>query len=419
MGRHRTKKSRFDLPPRVYEHHGAFRYVPRDGSPIHLGREYGEAMKKWASIVNPAEEVGTLAALIDWYLVEVAPKKAPRTYQDNLKEAENLKKGLGHIPYSQLKPYHVAQYRDARGQEAPVRANREKALLSHVFTKAMECGKAEFNPCRGVKRNTEKPRERMIEDYEYQAVFALAEESIKILMTLMYRTCQRPEDLIKAGPANIKTVEFEGEDVRVLRIQQGKTGKTVDIILAGDLEAVIRKHESAPTAWPTFVHTRAGKRYTYSGLGAMFRRYVQKAGVTDFGIYDIKGKGATDMYRAGTPVERIQQLLGHESVMTTEIYLKARLPDISMPNMREMKAEDGGERLKNITQLGNIELKNGNGLQGKPAVSRENTGSPTWARTRDLRINSPALYQLSYRGIEKENCSGARDSCQHAQRFGA
>ncbi len=28
-----------------------------------------------------------------------------------------------------------------------------------------------------------------------------------------------------------------------------------------------------------------------------------------------------------------------------------------------------------------------------------NFGSSTWARTRDLRINSPALYQLSYRGI--------------------
>src|SRR5579862_5963285 len=26
--------------------------------------------------------------------------------------------------------------------------------------------------------------------------------------------------------------------------------------------------------------------------------------------------------------------------------------------------------------------------------------SPTWARTRDLRINSPSLYQLSYRGSE-------------------
>jgi hypothetical protein len=27
------------------------------------------------------------------------------------------------------------------------------------------------------------------------------------------------------------------------------------------------------------------------------------------------------------------------------------------------------------------------------------SGSPTWARTRDLRINSPSLYRLSYRGI--------------------
>ena len=30
-------------------------------------------------------------------------------------------------------------------------------------------------------------------------------------------------------------------------------------------------------------------------------------------------------------------------------------------------------------------------------------GSSTWARTRDQRINSPALYQLSYRGTESLN----------------
>ena len=28
-------------------------------------------------------------------------------------------------------------------------------------------------------------------------------------------------------------------------------------------------------------------------------------------------------------------------------------------------------------------------------------GSPTWIRTRDLRINSPSLYRLSYQGIEE------------------
>jgi integrase len=336
MGRKREHFDTHDLPPRVYLHHGGYRYHPREGQRVHLGRDYGEAMRRWANIVNPANEVGTVSALIDWYLLEVAPKKAPRTYAGNLKEAENLKKGLGHIPYTQLKPHHVAIYRDERGKDAPVRANREKALLSHVYTKAMEKGTVDFNPCKGIKRNPEKRRERMIEDHEYQSVYACAESSVQRMMLLIYRTCQRPEDLIKIGIANIKRVEHRGKEVRVLRIQQGKTGKTVDIILAGDLLELVDTHLNAQTVWPTFVHTRAGKKYTYSGLVAMFRRSLKKVKLTDFGLYDLKAKGATDMYRAGTPLEQIQQLLGHESVTTTEVYIKARLPDISMPNMREM-----------------------------------------------------------------------------------
>jgi hypothetical protein len=37
----------------------------------------------------------------------------------------------------------------------------------------------------------------------------------------------------------------------------------------------------------------------------------------------------------------------------------------------------------------------------KPYISARllEFGSPTWARTRDTRINSPLLYRLSYRGI--------------------
>ena len=31
-------------------------------------------------------------------------------------------------------------------------------------------------------------------------------------------------------------------------------------------------------------------------------------------------------------------------------------------------------------------------------VKVEEVGSPTWTRTRDKRINSPLLYQLSYQG---------------------
>ena len=39
-----------------------------------------------------------------------------------------------------IKPYDVREYLDKRGQAAKTRANREKALLSHVFNKAREWG---------------------------------------------------------------------------------------------------------------------------------------------------------------------------------------------------------------------------------------------------------------------------------------
>jgi uncharacterized protein YndB with AHSA1/START domain len=43
-------------------------------------------------------------------------------------------------------------------------------------------------------------------------------------------------------------------------------------------------------------------------------------------------------------------------------------------------------------------LQKGQGVGDSHRQPLESIGSPTWARTRDLRINSPALYRLSYRG---------------------
>ena len=62
----------------------------------------------------------------------------------------------------------------------------------------------------------------------------------------------------------------------------------------------------------------------------MFRRCCIEAKVTDFGLRDLRAKGATDMYRAGTDVRQIQHLLGR--VQTTLAYLKGLLPEIVRPN---------------------------------------------------------------------------------------
>ncbi|WP_232288863.1 hypothetical protein [Burkholderia oklahomensis] len=43
-----------------------------------------------------------------------------------------------------------------------------------------------------------------------------------------------------------------------------------------------------------------------------------------FGPRDMKTKGATDMWLAGVPLERVQVLCGRDSVTATEIHVKCR-----------------------------------------------------------------------------------------------
>lgn len=97
MGRRR--KNNFNLPPRMYLKHGAYYYVSRENKWIRLSDEKSIAFSKWAEIegetptVDGSEKplIGSMGALIDKYMIEIAPKKAKATYMGNLTEAKNLK----------------------------------------------------------------------------------------------------------------------------------------------------------------------------------------------------------------------------------------------------------------------------------------------------------------------------------------
>lgn len=59
---------------------------------------------------------------------------------------------------SDIEAPDVARYLRKERKDAPVRANREIALLSNLFGLAIEFGQAKTNPCREVRRNEEQPR---------------------------------------------------------------------------------------------------------------------------------------------------------------------------------------------------------------------------------------------------------------------
>lgn len=350
MGRRRKDGNPLGLEPRVEFHHGQFTYRHRDGRREQLGTDLAKANERARVYNDPAQRYGTLGYFLDLYIAEakagrlLRPKK-PRTIADNEIEAGFLKTVFEKVFPSDLAahPELIAQYRDKR--TAKVRANRELSLLSALYTWMIErghCPGLTTNPLREIQRNPESPKDRYVEDDEYRAVYAIAQRSVCMAMTLAYRTLQRPADVLSWGPQHVRIKTVAGASTDVLSIAQGKTGKRIDIEITEDLDEAlkmlspqgdlrrVRLAGGITRLTPYLVHTLDGQAYTVSGIRAMIRRYCAQAEVNPFALMDVRAKGATDMYLRGIPLERIQMLMGHESVQTTEIYIKRMLSTISI-----------------------------------------------------------------------------------------
>jgi integrase len=301
-----------------------------------LGPDEARARRRFQEIIEPVARVGTVGSLINWYMAEIAPEKRPRTYQDNQYEIKELNRAFKDINIRELRPHHVATFRDERGASAPTRANREIALLSTIFSKALERGWVDINPCRGVKKITERKRDRYISDHEFQTVYKACPKHLKRFMILACTTAQRPADIIKLGRHNIAITHSGNKTIQVLRLSQEKTATAVDIVIAGRLKSLIDECMEDPADIKPFVYSpRTRGTVDYHRLCRRFKAITQKVGVQNFKLYDLKGKAATDMYKSGVPLEKIQSLLGHTSVLTTERYIKSKLSEIAMPNVND------------------------------------------------------------------------------------
>lgn len=356
MGR-RRKHNPLNLPPRVYAKHGAFYFHHPGGRWEHLGTDVEAAKRRAGQIAHTqGDGYGTVAYWLDQFLAHCqarvrAKDLAQRTLEDYTRDAVPLKAFFGPMYPIGVEAPHVADYLDTNLQLGrAVRANREKAALSAMFSWLIRTGQAgvKLNPCAGVRRNKETKRERYVEDDEMHATLRDAPVQVWALAELVYRTLQRPEDIITWTPRHItERRDASGQLVRIIRTRQAKTGAQVDIEVTPQIEAVLArlkvadvKTDGKVVTGMTIIHRRDGRPYTYDGLCAMLKRRqaaVRAAGGTmaSWGYYDMKGKGATDMWLAGVPLEQIQLLCGHDSVTTTERYVKCRWRGIVAPNRVE------------------------------------------------------------------------------------
>ena len=228
---------------------------------------------------------------------------------------------LGGYRLSEVTPSLVAAFHHGM-RDRPTQANRTVKTLAGMFRHAETWGWTETarNPCRSVKRYREEPRERFLTREEYRKLgdaLTKAERdgsvsvyAVAAIRLLMLTGCRRGEILC------LKWDDIDRATGKI-RIADGKAGPrnapltpAVERVLAG-----IPRRDGNP--WVIQGKRPGGQ---YHGLGRIWPRVLEKAGLEHLRIHDLRHSYASRALALGEGLTTIGKLLGHRKIQTTARY---------------------------------------------------------------------------------------------------
>jgi site-specific recombinase XerD len=215
-------------------------------------------------------------------------------------------------------------------RSAPATVARKVAALRSFFESLREHGQIEANPAdllaapRRAKTlpHVLAPEEisRLLDRIPASTPLELRDRA---LFEIAYSSGLRAEELVNL---DLASVDFDAEELRV----EGKGAKT-RFVPAGEpaLRALARYLERARSALvqqpdePALFVSKTGRRLSTSDIRRRLRMWARNAAVQG-GVHPhaLRHSFATHLLEGGADLRSIQELLGHASVSTTQIYTR-------------------------------------------------------------------------------------------------
>ncbi len=310
MSRPRDKSSASGLLPRMearkFKHTINYRYHPIGGKPVNLGNDKEAAIRMVLDMNQDNGDKGTMSEL--WRLYQESRAWADLAIdsrKDYTQASKPLLKVFGAMPPASIKPAHIARYLRVERADAPVRANREKALLSNLFNVGIERGDLETNPCKQVRKNKEKPRNE-------------APSSAALAGFLEWAWAQSGQSRVLAGMAEFASIagnrgvefrtlawtQISGQEIRIMRAKQHGSEVTEVIEIDGmlaDLMGRLRNLARDDRHGWVFPNSQ-GNAYTAQAFKLGFARLkaaARKAGKLEknFTMHDLRHYFVTEFKR--------------------------------------------------------------------------------------------------------------------------
>ncbi|MDP2957075.1 MAG: tyrosine-type recombinase/integrase [Longimicrobiales bacterium] len=147
----------------------------------------------------------------------------------------------------------------------------------------------------------------------------------RALVLLMYSAGLRVGEVVRLRPEDL-----DG-DRGLIRVHRGKGGKDRYTLLAARALEAVRIYRAAfpDGAW-LFPGERPGRHYTARSVQRIVNRAAARAGIAKkVTAHTLRHSFATHLMEAGTGLRYIQELLGHKSSRTTELYTHVSQPRLA------------------------------------------------------------------------------------------
>lgn len=138
----------------------------------------------------------------------------------------------------------------------------------------------------------------------------------RVMMMLVYSAGLRVGEVVTLKPEDIDS------ERKMIYVRSGKGKKDRYTLLSDGVLDVLRQYWKAykPRTW-LFEGQIPGRPYSVRSAEKVFENAAAKAGIQkDVSIHTLRHSFATHLLEQGTDIRFIQELLGHSSVRTTEIY---------------------------------------------------------------------------------------------------
>lgn len=214
-------------------------------------------------------------------------------------------------------------------QLQPTTINRHLVSLKRYFSWATDSELITRNPASVVKLVPQTPRPtHHLADHEEAALVATAEQSGSLrdytVIVLMLHTGLRVNEVCSLKRDQVVIHKRSG----YLKVW-GKRNKYREVPLNATARKVLEDYLAAQARESPFlfVSQRTGEQLTPRGLGFLIKKYAHQAGLADLRPHDLRHRFGYRMAET-VPLHRLAQIMGHDSLDTTMIYIRGTDHDL-------------------------------------------------------------------------------------------